>query len=106
MNILSNALKFTPSGGSILIKSKYIPTIEDFNPEDFEGNLQCKPDQIQKMMEAAKHGVIQISVQDTGIGIKKENQVKLFQLFGFLDATKELNAKGIGLGLHISKKIT
>jgi signal transduction histidine kinase len=29
----------------------------------------------------------------------------LFQLFGFLDTTKELNTKGIGLGLHISKKI-
>ena len=26
-------------------------------------------------------------------------------MFGFLDATKEINTKGIGLGLHISKKI-
>ena len=30
---------------------------------------------------------------------------KLFKLFGFLDTTKELNTKGIGLGLHISKMI-
>jgi hypothetical protein len=30
---------------------------------------------------------------------------KLFKLFGFLDTTKELNTKGIGLGLHISKQI-
>ena len=30
---------------------------------------------------------------------------KLFNLFGFLDATKELNSGGIGLGLHISKMI-
>jgi hypothetical protein len=28
---------------------------------------------------------------------------KLFKLFGFIDTTKELNTKGIGLGLHISK---
>ena len=27
-------------------------------------------------------------------------------MFGFLEANKELNSKGIGLGLHISKKIT
>jgi signal transduction histidine kinase len=27
-------------------------------------------------------------------------------LFGFLEDTKELNPKGIGLGLHISQKIT
>jgi len=30
---------------------------------------------------------------------------KLFKLFGFLDATKEMNTKGIGLGLHISQMI-
>lgn len=31
--------------------------------------------------------------------------LKLFQLFGFLESTKQRNSKGIGLGLHISKKI-
>lgn len=30
---------------------------------------------------------------------------KLFKLFGFLESSKEINVKGIGLGLHISKKI-
>ena len=30
---------------------------------------------------------------------------KLFNLFGFLDQTKEINTGGIGLGLHISKMI-
>ena len=29
----------------------------------------------------------------------------MFQLFGFIDATKEINTKGIGLGLYISKRI-
>ena len=42
---------------------------------------------------------------DTGIGIKDEDKHKLFELFGFLQSTKELNTQGIGLGLHISKKI-
>ena len=42
---------------------------------------------------------------DSGCGIKKEDQGKLFQLFGFLETTKSINTKGIGLGLHISKKI-
>jgi len=41
-------------------------------------------------------------VIDTGIGIKEEDQDKLFKLFGFLDSSKELNTKGVGLGLHIS----
>jgi signal transduction histidine kinase len=47
--------------------------------------------------------MIEISVADTGVGIKKEDQEKLFKLFGFLDRTKELNTGGVGLGLHISK---
>ena len=42
---------------------------------------------------------------DNGIGIRQEDMGKLFKLFGFLDTTKELNTKGIGLGLHISKMI-
>ena len=42
---------------------------------------------------------------DTGVGIKQEDTHKLFKLFGFLDATKELNSKGIGLGLHICQMI-
>ena len=49
--------------------------------------------------------MVEIIVEDTGIGIKKNDLVKLFQLFGFLEITKELNTKGIGLGLHICKMI-
>jgi len=44
-------------------------------------------------------------VEDTGIGVKPENQDKLFSLFGTLDSTKKLNTKGIGLGLNICRKI-
>ena len=47
-----------------------------------------------------------MQVEDTGIGIKEEDHSKLFKLFGFLEQNKKLNSKGIGLGLHISKKIT
>ncbi len=49
--------------------------------------------------------MIEITVTDTGIGIKDEDQNKLFNLFGFLDSSKEINTQGIGLGLHISKMI-
>ena len=50
--------------------------------------------------------MLQIQVIDTGTGIKKDDQDKLFKLFGFLDATKDQNTKGVGLGLHISQKIS
>ena len=52
-----------------------------------------------------KHGMVEISVEDEGIGIKKEDQAKLFKLFGFLDRTQELNPRGIGLGLYIAKQL-
>ena len=49
--------------------------------------------------------MVHITVKDTGVGIKQEDISKLFKLYGFLDATKEINAKGVGLGLYICKKI-
>lgn len=46
-----------------------------------------------------------IKVIDTGIGIPKEHQDKLFKLFGFVQDTKKLNIHGVGLGLNISLQI-
>lgn len=57
------------------------------------------------LLSKADYGMIEVSVKDTGVGIKEEDQAKLFKLFGFLDRTKEINTQGVGLGLHISKKI-
>ena len=57
-------------------------------------------------METKKENqFVEILVKDTGIGIKEEDLGKLFQLFGFINATEEINTQGIGLGLHISKQI-
>ena len=39
------------------------------------------------------------------MGIFKENQEKLFKLFGFLIETEKQNTNGIGLGLMISNKL-
>ena len=44
-------------------------------------------------------------MSDTGVGIKEEDQKKLFKLYGFLPCTQDINAKGVGLGLFICKKI-
>jgi len=44
---------------------------------------------------------VYISVEDTGIGIKKEDLEKLFKPFGMLD-TKGMNKNGTGLGLNLS----
>ncbi len=46
-----------------------------------------------------------ISVEDTGIGIKKENISKLFEKFNRLDLEKNISIEGSGLGLAITKKL-
>ena len=75
LNLLSNALKFTGENGNIIIR--------------------CWP-----LIEAGEK-FVKVSIQDNGIGIKKEEQSKLFQLFGFLESSKSNNPDGIGLGLAI-----
>ena len=81
LNLLSNAIKFTDRDGSVMILVEYIEKFQNFNQ-------------------------LRISVIDNGIGIKQVNQDKIFQLFGSLkEEKKKYNAKGIGLGLVISKLI-
>lgn len=50
--------------------------------------------------------MLEVTVIDSGIGISKADQKKLFKLFGFLDSSSSINKNGIGLGLHISQQIT
>ena len=52
-----------------------------------------------------RHDTLEIQVTDTGIGIHVEDQKKLFKLYGLLESSREVNAKGVGLGLFICKKI-
>ena len=44
-------------------------------------------------------------VEDTGAGIAQEDIPKLFNRFGKLHRTAEMNSEGIGLGLTIVKQI-
>lgn len=49
---------------------------------------------------------IRVSVVDTGIGIKKRDQGRLFEMFGSIkDEKKQINIQGVGLGLVICKLI-
>jgi len=48
---------------------------------------------------------LKVTIKDSGIGISKENQKKLFKLFEFIKETQDDNTKGIGLGLMICNLI-
>jgi len=79
-NLLSNANKFTPEGGNILLS---VHQIED-------AGSRCK---------------LQVEVEDDGIGISMEQQARLFRSFEQADNSISRKYGGTGLGLAISKKI-
>ena len=80
VNLLSNACKFTPEGGNINFNAK-LKSIQ---------NNKC---------------VLQILIQDSGIGISREEQEKLFHKFHQAQAGTSRKYGGTGLGLAISKSI-
>ncbi len=82
-NLASNAIKYTPENGSITIHAE-----QSVNIWDHEGSPQ----------------VVHLSVQDTGIGIKQEDQKKIFQQYFRTDEGKE-TAPGTGLGLNITREL-
>ncbi len=81
-NLLSNAFKFTSSGGSISV----MLGLSDPKTRD----------QKQKILE--------IKVIDTGIGIPKENQEKVFERFFQDNMPESLLNQGSGIGLAITKE--
>jgi PAS domain S-box-containing protein len=49
--------------------------------------------------------VIEIRVRDTGMGIRDEDQPRLFQAFEQLDTSSTRQFQGVGLGLHLSRRL-
>jgi len=81
-NIINNAIKYTPDGGTITIYGRTLP------------------------------GFIEVTVEDTGIGISAENQTSIFDKFGQLGRVElhssgktKFKGGGPGLGLPIAKGI-
>jgi signal transduction histidine kinase len=79
-NLLSNAVKFTPERGVIRLDARL----------EKEENDLC---------------TVRIAVSDTGIGIGKEDQARLFTSFQQADGGMSRKFEGAGLGLAISKRI-
>ncbi len=49
--------------------------------------------------------MIEFRVSDTGVGIRDEDQARLFQPFTQVDAARRQGQEGTGLGLHLSRKL-
>ncbi len=86
-NLLSNAVKFTPDGGEITVEADIIDGMKTGI-----SNLSIPVRQLR------------ISVIDTGIGIKKEDQEIIFSEFVQIDSSFSRKYEGTGLGLALTKK--
>ena len=75
LNLISNSVKFTKEGGSILVGV------------------------------ADKGETVEISVKDNGIGIEEENLENVFDRFYQGDGSLKCNKGGSGIGLHLAKSI-
>ncbi|MDG4948948.1 ATP-binding protein [Actinobacillus equuli subsp. haemolyticus] len=75
-NLVSNAVKFTPAGGDIYLD------VQRVDDDHFS-----------------------FSLRDTGIGIPKNEQRKVFAMFYQAENSQEKKAQGSGIGLAISKRI-
>ncbi len=76
INIISNAVKYTPEGGRILVRSGYSGADR-----------------------------VYVSVRDNGIGIPEEDQPRLFERFYRVEKARTSETGGTGLGLAIAKEL-
>jgi signal transduction histidine kinase len=76
-NLINNAIKFTPDGGAIEVAAR----------------------------ASDEPGMVEIEVRDTGPGIPKKEQGRLFTMFYQIETDSTRSAGGLGLGLVISKGI-
>jgi signal transduction histidine kinase len=91
-NLVSNAVKFTPSGGRVTLCLR--------------AGWQTPDGAVSTDERAGSTPVARLSVSDTGFGIPTGEQGKLFTRF-FRASTARRNAvPGVGLGLAITKAIT
>jgi signal transduction histidine kinase len=87
MNFLSNALKFTKSGGTIVVTAE--PTTEKIHTE----------------LEDLTRRFVRVNITDSGVGIAPEEVSLLFKRYKQASSARTTKQKGTGLGLVICKLI-
>ncbi len=102
-NLLTNAVKFTPDGGSVTLSARYL-TLSDGRWFTRDGQPVCLPLDGEDRLREEK-GLINISVHDTGIGIRGEDLQRIFDPFEQVENSASRRYQGSGLGLPLTKRL-
>jgi histidine kinase len=78
INLLTNAMRYTPAGGRVILRAREARSAEDF---------------------------VMVSVEDTGIGIAPEHLPHLFERFYRVDKSRARASGGSGIGLTIARHL-
>ena len=95
LNLIGNAVKFTPAGGKILVSAE---------PGTLAHYRGFSATEIQHL-EVGTGQFIIFKIIDTGIGIEEQELAKLFQPFQQLDTTLTRHYEGSGLGLYLCRQL-
>ncbi|HEX8789425.1 MAG TPA: ATP-binding protein [Polyangiaceae bacterium] len=93
INLVENALKFTPANGNVTLRARMIA--DEGGGGDDEGLTLLAPTRSR----------IEVRVLDTGIGIPTREKPKVFDAFYQVDSSSTREYGGTGLGLSIVKRL-